>query len=375
MNEAESVTPPVTDHLELKARLLMVFMLLLVCGAALFVLYARGAFDATQRLVLMADDSEGVVIGMDRTFSGFPIGRVRGIELADTGKVRILVDVTQKDAHWLRTSSVFTLVRGVVGAPNIRAYTGLLEDPPLPDGAVRTVLQGDVSAEIPKVISATRELIENLNTLVGSGGAVGGTLAPGAAAPAVSFSTVVATVVGQVTLSNRACTGETLLTLLGLTSAQGPQPPGNGTAGNDCATAGTNLIATDVIGGSLAMGINALSGLAPLVESNKLHVFAFTSAKRLPGKWSHVPTVAETLPGFELSSWVGLWVPAGTPKPIIDFLYAKTTEVIREPDFMAKTEETGGATVFMTPADTDAYVKAEGPRWQKLLRDAGIEAQ
>lgn len=177
MTEPETPPPPITtDRLEFKARLLMVFMLLLVSGSVLFVMYARGAFDATQRLVLMAEDSEGVVIGMDLTFSGFPIGRVRGIELAETGKVRILVDVAQKDAHWLRTSSVFTLVRGVVGAPNIRAYTGVLDDPALPDGAVRTVLQGDVSAEIPKVISATRELIENLNTLVGSGGAVGGTL-------------------------------------------------------------------------------------------------------------------------------------------------------------------------------------------------------
>jgi phospholipid/cholesterol/gamma-HCH transport system substrate-binding protein len=154
----------------------MVFMLVLVSCAVFFVMYARGVFDATQRLVLMADDSEGVVIGMDLTFSGFPIGRVHSIELAETGKVRILVDVTQKDAHWLRTSSVFTLVRGVVGAPNIRAYTGLLDDPALPDGAVRTVLQGDVSAEIPKVISATRELIENLNTLTGAGGSVNASL-------------------------------------------------------------------------------------------------------------------------------------------------------------------------------------------------------
>lgn len=177
MSEPELPLAPVSpDRLEFKARLLMVFMLVMVCGSVLFVMYARGAFDATQRLVLMAEDSEGVVIGMDLTFSGFPIGRVRGIELAETGKVRILVDVAQKDAHWLRTSSVFTLVRGVVGAPNIRAYTGVLDDPALPDGAVRTVLQGDVSAEIPKVISATRELLENLNTLVGSGGAVGGTL-------------------------------------------------------------------------------------------------------------------------------------------------------------------------------------------------------
>lgn len=169
-------TPVATDSLEFKSRLLMVFMLLLVCGSVLFVMYARGAFDATQRLVLMAEDSEGVVIGMDLTFSGFPIGRVSGIQLAETGKVRIKVNVAQKDAHWLRTSSVFTLVRGVVGAPNIRAYSGVLDDPALPDGAVRTVLQGDVSAEIPKVITATRELIENLNILVGSGGAVGGTL-------------------------------------------------------------------------------------------------------------------------------------------------------------------------------------------------------
>ncbi|HAL38482.1 MAG TPA: mammalian cell entry protein, partial [Polaromonas sp.] len=49
---------------------LMIFMLLLLCGSALYVLYARGAFDATQRLVLIADDSEGVVVGMDLTFSG-----------------------------------------------------------------------------------------------------------------------------------------------------------------------------------------------------------------------------------------------------------------------------------------------------------------
>ena len=177
MTEPHLPSPPVApDSLEFKARLLVVFMLLLVCTSVLFVMYARGAFDATQRLVLMAEDSEGVVIGMDLTFSGFPIGRVRGIELAETGRVRILVDVAQKDAHWLRTSSVFTLVRGVVGAPNIRAYTGVLDDPALPDGAVRTVLQGDVSAEIPKVISAARELIDNLNTLVGSGGTVGSTL-------------------------------------------------------------------------------------------------------------------------------------------------------------------------------------------------------
>jgi phospholipid/cholesterol/gamma-HCH transport system substrate-binding protein len=177
LQPAPRAAPEPVANLELKARLLLLFMLLLVCGSALYVMYARGAFESTQRLVLMADDSEGVVVGMDITFAGFPIGRVRRIELAEDGKARILVDVAQKDAHWLRTSSVFTLVKGIVGGPNIRAYTGLLNDPPLPDGAVRSVLQGDASAEIPRVISAAKELIDNLNNLTGSSGSVGTSLA------------------------------------------------------------------------------------------------------------------------------------------------------------------------------------------------------
>ena len=166
----QSLPPAEVASLEFKARLLMLFMLLLVCGSALYVLYARGAFESTQRLVLMADDSEGVVVGMDMTFAGFPIGRVQRIELAEEGKARILVDVAAKDARWLRTSSVFTLVRGIVGGPNIRAYSGMLNDPPLPDGAVRTVLQGDASAEIPQVISAAKALIDNLSSLTSSSG-------------------------------------------------------------------------------------------------------------------------------------------------------------------------------------------------------------
>ena len=120
------------ERLEFRAVLLLAFMLALIVGSAMYVMYARGMFESTQKLVLMAEDSEGVVVGMNLTFSGFPIGRVRHIELAEDGKARIVVDVSSKDAHWLRTSSVFTLVRGLVGSTNIRAYTGLLTDPLLP---------------------------------------------------------------------------------------------------------------------------------------------------------------------------------------------------------------------------------------------------
>jgi len=70
-------------------------------------MYARGVFESTQQVVLIADDSEGVIVGMDLTFSGFPIGRVRRIELSDDGKARIVVDVARKDAKWIRTSSAY----------------------------------------------------------------------------------------------------------------------------------------------------------------------------------------------------------------------------------------------------------------------------
>ncbi len=164
---------PEQDHLEFKAVLLLSFMLALIVAAALYVMYARGLFESTQKLVLVSEDSEGVVVGMNLTFSGFPIGRVRRIELADDGKARIIVDVASKDAHWLRQSSVFTMVRGLVGGTNIRAYTGLLADPPLEDGAVRTVLQGDAGAEVPKLIATAKDLLESFNSLVSSRGALG----------------------------------------------------------------------------------------------------------------------------------------------------------------------------------------------------------
>jgi phospholipid/cholesterol/gamma-HCH transport system substrate-binding protein len=175
-NSEPAAARPVA-HLELKARLLLVFTVLLIAGAATYLLYARGAFEPTQRLVLTTDDSEGVVAGMDLTFSGFPIGRVRRVELAKDGNVRIVVDVAIKDAHWLRTSSVFTLVRSIVGGTNLRAFTGILTDPLLPPRAERPVLRGDATAEIPRVIAAAREVLDNLNAMTGQEAALRATLA------------------------------------------------------------------------------------------------------------------------------------------------------------------------------------------------------
>jgi phospholipid/cholesterol/gamma-HCH transport system substrate-binding protein len=178
MTESEADLPaePVA-HVEIKAVILLVLMAALVITFLLYVMYARGVFENTQRLVLVSEDSEGVIPGMDMTFAGFPIGRVQRVELAPDGKARILVDVTQKDAKWLRVSSVFTMEKSMVGETRIRAYSGILTDPPLEDGAMRTVLRGDTAAEIPKLVASARTLLENLESMTASGSSINNSLA------------------------------------------------------------------------------------------------------------------------------------------------------------------------------------------------------
>lgn len=150
---------------ELRAILLMILLALLLVGAAVYLMWARGAFERTQPLYLVTDDSDGVIVGMDLTFAGFPIGRVRNIELVGAGDVRITVAVAEKDAHWLRASSVFTFERGLVGGARLRAFTGELDAAPLPDGAERILLRGDVSAEIPKMVADVRAVLQNVERL------------------------------------------------------------------------------------------------------------------------------------------------------------------------------------------------------------------
>ena len=163
-------------HVETKAMILLAVIAALIIGFVVYVMYARGVFEPTQKLVLETDNSEGVIPGMDMSFAGFPIGRVRLVDLGADGKVHIVIDVSKGDAKWLRTSSVFTLERSVVGETRIRAFSGVLDDPPLPDNAIRPVLRGDVTAEIPGLVATARSLLNNLENLTADGSAMSGSL-------------------------------------------------------------------------------------------------------------------------------------------------------------------------------------------------------
>ena len=175
--EPDGLPSPEIRHAGLKAALVLAAAAAIVGGFVLYVLYARGVFEPTQRLVLMADDGAGVTVGMDLTFSGFPVGRVQRIELAPDGKARIEVDVPRQDARWLRASSVFTLERSLVGGARLRAFTGDLADKPLPEGAVRQVLRGDATEELPGLVASMKRLLENLERMTAEDSSLNASLA------------------------------------------------------------------------------------------------------------------------------------------------------------------------------------------------------
>src|SRR5258707_5152408 len=170
--ERDTAQTPVPKNLQFRVGLLVGLAVVLGAGFVIYSLYARGVFEDTQRLTLISENAEGVGIGMDLSFAGFPIGRVQRLALDDQGRARIDIDVPRKDAHWLRETTIFTLERGLVGSARIRAYTANLRDQPLADGAVRNVLRGDTSEEIPRMVATLRGALENVEQMTGAGGSL-----------------------------------------------------------------------------------------------------------------------------------------------------------------------------------------------------------
>ena len=166
---AEIASGLLPRNMGVKVGVLIAFTVMAVGGFIAYVLFARGVFDETQRFYLITDNAEGVSVGTDLTFAGFPIGRVRRIMLRDDGKVRISVRVPVSEAKWLRETSVFVIEVPLVGAAKLRAFSANLQDPPLPDSAERPVLRGDTQQEIPRMVATLRGVLENIDQLTDSG--------------------------------------------------------------------------------------------------------------------------------------------------------------------------------------------------------------
>ncbi len=167
---------PLIKNLEFKIGLLLVITVLLSAAFVGYALYARGAFQATRRLVLTASDVDGVSVGMPISFSGFPIGKVSRLQLSEDGQVRIELAIPSEDARWLRKSSVFTLEKAIVGGAKIKAATADLKDPPLEDGAVRPLLSGDASKDIPVLMDKVKAILANVEAITAAGSPINRTL-------------------------------------------------------------------------------------------------------------------------------------------------------------------------------------------------------
>jgi tripartite-type tricarboxylate transporter receptor subunit TctC len=135
---------------------------------------------------------------------------------------------------------------------------------------------------------------------------------------------------------------------------------------------GAAPVVTDLLGGQIDMSFINISGALPYIQAGKLRAVAVTTLKRssvLPD----LPTVGETLPGFEVNSWYGFMAPAGTPRPIVDRLYAEVSKILKMPDIIDRLKASGLDPEGTTPEQHDAKIKEDIARWAKLVQATGVK--
>jgi len=127
---------------------------------------------------------------------------------------------------------------------------------------------------------------------------------------------------------------------------------------------------SDLVGGQTSMLFATLPTVLPLAKAGKLHALAVTGAQRNPTV-PDVPTMADTLPGFEVTNWIALFAPAGTPGDIVAKLNAEIMRIMRLPDVQSRLVNEGAKFTPNTPSEFAAFVKSEITKWGKVIKDSG----
>jgi len=128
---------------------------------------------------------------------------------------------------------------------------------------------------------------------------------------------------------------------------------------------------TDVVGGQTSMLFATMPTAMPLARAGRLHALAVTGAQRNPAA-PEVPAIAETLPGFEVTNWIGIFAPAGTSPEIVAKLNAEIMRIMKLPEVQARLVTEGAKSRANTPAEFGAFQKTEMAKWGKLIREARI---
>jgi len=131
----------------------------------------------------------------------------------------------------------------------------------------------------------------------------------------------------------------------------------------------------DLLGGQVMAAYIVPQVVVAAIRSGKLRAIAVTAPARL-AMFPDVPTTAEAgLPGIEAIVWNGIFVPAGTPRPVIQILHRELVKAYNAPDVKSQVLNTGSEVAADTPEEFAAFVRAESAKWAKVIRDAGIKPQ
>jgi len=131
---------------------------------------------------------------------------------------------------------------------------------------------------------------------------------------------------------------------------------------------------TDLLGGQIPMVFSSLITVLPHIKSGKLKAIGFTQTSRYPGL-PQVPTFAETLPGFEMNSWLGFFAPAKLPPAVTKRLHGELVKALRDNEVAAKLDVMGLMVVANSAEDFAEQVRKELEQRGKLIQQAGIKPE
>ena len=137
---------------------------------------------------------------------------------------------------------------------------------------------------------------------------------------------------------------------------------------------GSAPMLTDLLAGQVQVTFDNLPSSIGHIKAGKLRALAVTTAKRSP-ELPDVPTVGESVPGYEASAFFGFGVPHSTPKEIVDKLNHEINEALKDPGMQKKLGDLGGIPVSGTPADFGKFLAAETAKWEKVVRAANLSIE
>lgn len=275
------------------------------------------------------------------------VSRVVGQKLAERMKVPVVVENKPGASGGIASAYVakaapdgYTVLAGSIASHAIYPFIGKVQFDPVRDFVPVTVLGTSANVLVVPIGSPYKTLQDVLAAAKSDPGSVA------YGSPGIG--------------STQHMSGELLQKLAGVKLTHVPNARGS--------------VVSDVIAGHISMTFDGPS-LLPHVTAGKLRPLAVTSKKRFP-QLPDVPTMEEAgAKGFEVTSWQALYVPAGTPKSVVDKLQQEVASVLAMPDVIARFQQMGLVASGMSSDQFSAFQKAEIAKWSAVIKESGIKVE